>query len=111
MAAFVKGEVVVLPFPYTDLSTTKKRPALVLAAPRDDEVIVCQITAQASRGEYALELISDDFIDGGLNRDSYIRPNHLFTAEPSIISYSAGNLKTEKIVEIIEEVVRIQEEK
>ena len=107
MATFVKGEVVVLPFPYTDLSTTKKRPALVLAAPRDDEIIVCQITSQSSRGEYAVELSSDDFSDGGLSRDSYIRPNHLFTAEPNIISYSAGNLKKEKILEIIQEVVTI----
>ena len=31
MGAFVKGDVVIMPFPFTDLTVTKKRPALVVA--------------------------------------------------------------------------------
>ena len=54
MGAFVKGDVVVLPFPYSDLSRSNSRPALVLAVPRDDEVIVCQITGRNTRAEFAV---------------------------------------------------------
>jgi len=47
MGRFVKGDVVVMPFPYSDLSATKKRPALVIAALDGDDVILCQITSQS----------------------------------------------------------------
>jgi mRNA interferase MazF len=47
VARFVSGEVVVLPYPFTDLSSSKVRPALVLASLDRGDVILCQITSQA----------------------------------------------------------------
>ena len=44
MGAFVKGDVVVAPFPFSDLSAAKKRPALVVATLAGNDVILCQIT-------------------------------------------------------------------
>ena len=46
MAAFVKGDIVVLPFPFSDLSASKRRPALVLADLQGDDIILCQITSK-----------------------------------------------------------------
>ena len=46
MAKFVKGEVVVIPFPFSDLNQAKRRPALILAALEGDDLILCQITSQ-----------------------------------------------------------------
>ena len=40
----VKGDVVVIPFPFSDLTGAKKRPALVIADAGGDDVIMCQIT-------------------------------------------------------------------
>ena len=111
MGRFVKGDVVILPFPFSDLSASKKRPALVLATPKDDEAIVCQITSQSSRIEYAISLTETDFSQGKLKEASYIRPNHLFMAEPKIIAYCAGKLKPEKIEEVIQGVIMILREK
>lgn len=37
MAGFIKGDVVVLPFPFTDLSMSKKRPAVVLSEPQGND--------------------------------------------------------------------------
>jgi mRNA interferase MazF len=45
MGRFVRGDVVVTPFPYSDLSDSKKRPALVAAVLKGDDVILCQITS------------------------------------------------------------------
>ena len=45
MGKFVKGDVVVLPFPFSDLSTQKRRPALVVAVASADDVILAQITS------------------------------------------------------------------
>ena len=46
MAKFVKGDVLVVPFPFSDLTQAKRRPAFVLAGPFGDDLILCQITSQ-----------------------------------------------------------------
>ena len=45
----VAGEVVVVPFPFSDLTQTKRRPALVLADLDGDDLILCMITSRAVR--------------------------------------------------------------
>ena len=102
MGAFVKGDVVILAFPYSDFSQAKKRPAVVLAVPREDEIIVCQITGRDTRPEYTIQIKNEDFVEGGLNKTSFARPNHLFTIEPKVIKYKAGKISQEKISAIIE---------
>jgi mRNA interferase MazF len=107
-----KGEVVVLPFPFSDLKSEKRRPALVISVPRRDEVILCQITKQTTRPEYEIPLTKKDFLHGQLEADPcYIRPNHIFTADPKEIDYSVGKLKSEKVDEIIEAIIDILIEK
>jgi mRNA interferase MazF len=93
MEEFVKGEVVVLPFPFSDLTASRKRPALVMATLQGDDVILCQITSEARVDAYSMVLIHDDFETGSLNLTSTIRPNRIFTADRSIILYSVGKLK------------------
>ncbi len=52
MAKFVKGDVVVIPFPFSDLSQSKRRPALVIAELEGDDLILCQITSQTILDNY-----------------------------------------------------------
>ena len=80
MARFVKGEVVVVPFPFSDLTEAKRRPAVVVAVLTGDDLILCQITTQTIRDHYAIPLNAPDFDHGSLDRPSNIRPNRLFTA-------------------------------
>jgi len=107
MGAFVKGDVVVAPFPFSDLSATKKRPALVVATLTGDDVILCQITSRAIADRYAVPLADRDFRSGGLRQPSNIRPNRLFTAESSIILYRAGTISAAKIEEVLAKLVQI----
>jgi len=103
----VKGEVVVMPFPFSDLTASKKRPALVLANLKGDDIILCQITSQAKTDDYAIPLMSTDFSKGNLQVSSFIRPNRLFTADQSLINRRIGSLKKNKSEEVIEEICRI----
>ena len=66
MARFVKGDVVVVPCPFSDLSQAKRRPALVLVELSGDDRILCQITSQQVRDRYAIELDDSDFEVGSL---------------------------------------------
>ena len=69
----VAGEVVVLPFPQTNLQSGKRRPALVVANLAGDDLILCQITHQARLDGYSVPLSAADFEQGRLAVDSFIR--------------------------------------
>lgn len=102
-----KGEVVVLPFPFSDLSAAKKRPALIVATLAGNDVICCQITSEARFDAYALVLKNSDFHDGNLPQTSMIRPNRLFTAEKSIILYKVGALREKKVKEVEDVLIKM----
>ena len=107
MGKFVKGDVVVAPFPFSDLSDAKKRPALVVAALTGDDVLLCQITSKTITDNYAIPIADTDFTSGGLHQPSNIRPNRLFTADGNIILYRAGVLTSRKVQEVVAKIVKI----
>ena len=81
MGTFAKGDIVLFPFPYTDLSNRKLRPCLVISDEMGDDILLCQITSQhLRRDRYTLGLQADSTLDGSLAVDSYIRTNIIFTA-------------------------------
>lgn len=80
MGAFVKGDVLVMPFPYSDLSAHKRRPVLVLAVLPGHDLIVCQITSQVRADHFSIPLRDADFAAGGLKQASLIRAGRIFTA-------------------------------
>jgi mRNA interferase MazF len=94
------GEVVVLPFPQTNLQAGKRRPALVVASLNGDDLILCQITSQSRSDGHSLPLAIADFERGRLAVDSFIRPNRLFTVEQSVILYAAGKVKDSKLAKL-----------
>ncbi len=107
MAKFVKGDIVVVPFPFSDLTQAKRRPALVISVLEGDDLILSQVTSQFVRDNYAISIEGKDFEEGGLKQKSNVRPNRLFTADSHIIIYRIGNLKKGKLDEIIEKIIGI----
>jgi len=107
MERFVKGDVIVVPFPFSDLTSAKRRPALVIAELEGDDIILCQITGQSIKDRYAISIDESDFETGTLKQKSNARPNRIFTADRHIILYRVGHLKPEKIDQIIEGIVSI----
>jgi mRNA interferase MazF len=100
MEEFVKGDIVVVPFPFSDLSTFKRRPAFVLAQLPGPDIILCQITSKQKDDIHSIEINTSDFKSGGLNLTSYIRPARIFTAEKSIIQYKVGTVHDNKLNEV-----------
>ncbi len=97
--------VVLVSFPFSDLSSAKLRPAVVLAHASREDWILCQITSNQYADTRAIEITGRDFNNGGLQRISYARPGKLFTANRSLMARQVGLLKAESFKAIIDAVV------
>ena len=97
----------VVPFPFSDLSATKSRPALVSAVLDSDDIILSQITSVKRKDSYSIVLLNNDFKSGTLEKESVIRPNRLFTADKSLILYKVGSIKNNKLKDVEDKIVKI----
>jgi PemK-like, MazF-like toxin of type II toxin-antitoxin system len=79
------GDVVLLDFPYSDLSGSKVRPAIVVADAGGTDFIACQVTSNRDADTLAIELNAASFAVGGLRIVSFARPGKLFTANRRIV--------------------------
>lgn len=80
---------------------------MVLADLKGDDIILCQITSQFVKDDYAIVLDNSDFIQGSLNKPSNIRPNRLFTAEKRIIDRKIGTVKSDVFEKVVNKLFEI----
>lgn len=105
MGTITASSIVLVPFPFSDLSRSKLRPALVLADTDQGDIILAQITSKPYADSYSIEIKDSDFLFGSLRITSYVRPGKLFTANQSLIKAEVGKLKSEIFNKIIQQVV------
>lgn len=110
MEEFVKGDIVVFSYPFSDFSSQKRRPALVIASPEGNDLIVCQITSITHFDLYSIDLTEKDFISGSLNLKSHIRPNKIISADKKIILYRAGKISQKKLSEVVNSIIDLIKE-
>jgi mRNA interferase MazF len=107
MEAPSTGSVVLVPFPFSDLSESKLRPAVVLAEISRDDFVCCQVTSNPYADPNAVELTDEHFEEGSLKRVSYARPGKLFTANLKLFEGLAGVLEDDPKEEIVNRIVRL----
>lgn len=107
MAAPPAGAVVLVRFPFSDLSSSKLRPAVVLADSGRDDFLLCQITSNPYADSRAVELTLASFETGGLQRTSYARPGKLFTSNTALIARQVGRLSREAHRGVAEAVIHL----
>lgn len=98
------GDVVVLPFPYTDLASEKQRPALVLTPPRYNEtqpdVLAAYVTSVKQTGPYAVEITDDEMARGHLVKPSWVRADKVATLDHGLIRKRVGRLEASVMAEV-----------
>jgi mRNA interferase MazF len=102
----MKGDVVVVPFPFSNQSQSKHRPALVLIDLPGADAVLAAITS-AGREPHSITLESKDFQKGSLPHASYIHPAKLFTFERSLIVKTVGNVTEAKRKEVVAKLVSL----
>jgi mRNA interferase MazF len=107
MVAPTAGSVILVPFPFSDLSQSKLRPAIVLADAGRGDWILCQVTSKRYADSRAVELTDADFERGSLKLISYARPAKIFTAHDSLFVSEVGVLKALSHNKITNEVITV----
>jgi mRNA interferase MazF len=100
------GQIVLTPFPYTDLSGAKLRPVLLLrpASNRFDDWLVCMVSSQLQQAETGLDEIicsSDaDFRATGLKTSSVLRLSRLAVLDGALLVGSIGAIDERRLVDV-----------
>lgn len=102
----MKGEVVVVPFPFSDLSQAKNRPALVLIDLPGADVVLAAITSTRSE-PHAIALEPKDFRQGALSHASFVHPAKLFTFEKNLIRKVVGSITEAKRKEVVAKIISL----
>ena len=107
MAKFIKGDIVVIPFPFSDLSGNKRRPAFVIKDLPDNDILLCQITSKSNKDNFSIPLLQSDFKNGMLPIESNVRVNKIFTADKKIIVRKAGTVHETYASQIIQRLIKL----
>jgi mRNA interferase MazF len=111
VGALAKGSVILVRFPFSDLSQSKLRPAVVLADCGRGEWLLCQITSNPYADPRAVQLTDADFKSGSLRITSYARPTKLFTAHQTLIAGEVAVLKDAPLKRIADTVIHLLQSK
>ncbi len=108
MSAYKRGDVVIVPFPYSGAPGEKPRPALVLAAlpyAGRTDYVVCIISTKNAPDPNIIPLAMADVTSGVLRKASYLRPTYLYTTGEARISGKVGVLAKPKVDAAIQTLV------
>ena len=97
------GEIILIPFPFTDLTSQKTRPAVVLSnkTPHSEDIVIGAISSKKRAGD--ISIVSTDLFEGALPLISYCKIGKIVTLHTKIIVSVIGKLHREKINEILTE--------
>ncbi|MCF8095624.1 MAG: type II toxin-antitoxin system PemK/MazF family toxin [Desulfobacteraceae bacterium] len=94
------GDIVSIPFPYTDLSTRKRRPVLVLTIPDNRGDFISLPVTSVPTEEAAVCIKTDSLSQGNLPKTSWARYDKVFTLSTSSIKRKYGTLRDEIVEQI-----------
>jgi mRNA interferase MazF len=111
-------EIVLVPFPYTDLTAIKKRPVLILSNNRynsnHEDIVVCLITSTNYYDDYSINLNNEDLIYGYLPETSTVKVHRLFTIHQDKIIKKFSIVKAayfDKVINKLNSLIKQSKEK
>ncbi len=107
MGPLSAGAVVAVRFPFSDLTSAKLRPAVVLADVGRGDYVLLQVTSKPYADPRAIALGAEAFAAGALPVVSYARPGKLFTANDHLVASILGHLSEESRRRVVEAVVTL----
>lgn len=112
---FNQRDLVLVPVPFTDLSSSKVRPVIVISNntynSKAEDIIVTGVTSVLKSEPYSIDLDDKHLEQGKLPLPSRIKCDKIYSLSKKIIVRKVGRIKSEKLNEIRKELARLIEEK
>lgn len=93
---YKQGDILLIPIPFTDLTSSKKRPVLVLSNDdynsKTEDIIVSAITSNITSKDYSIFITNSDLLEGNLKVDSCIRVDKIYTLAQNIVIKKFGEV-------------------
>ncbi|NEW84582.1 MAG: type II toxin-antitoxin system PemK/MazF family toxin [Mariniphaga sp.] len=108
---YAKGDIVIIPVPFTDNKGYKLRPAVVIsnnAVHQTGDIMIVQITSKLKHDKLNIFITNDDVTEE-LPVKSYIRVHKIFVLEQRLIKGKVSSLKLAKYDELIQKINQIIE--
>ena len=104
---YEQGEILLVPFPFSDLSSIKQRPVLVLSKKQDnlecEDIITCGITSNLKDERHSVLIENSNLIQGQFPAKSRIKVDKLFTLSKDIIRKKISRINKETFKKVKEE--------
>jgi mRNA interferase MazF len=101
---FEQGEILLISFPFSDLTTAKQRPVLVLSKKNhndsSNDFICCGMTSNLENKSYSILLDRSDIQQGSIPKTSRIKFNKIFTLEKSLVIKKLGKVDHKKLKQV-----------
>jgi mRNA interferase MazF len=92
-----RGDLLLVPFPFSDLSATKRRPVLALTTPDSYGDFIALPVTSRPQTEHGLPLIETDLVRGSLPAMSWVRTNRIVTLNVSLVVKTIGHV-SDKVI-------------
>lgn len=92
-----RGDLLLVPFPFTDLSATKRRPVLALTAADNFGDFIAPPVTSRPQSEHAVPISVADLVSGSLPVVSWIRTNRVVTLNVRIVAKTIGRV-SDKVI-------------
>lgn len=94
-----QGDIVLIPIPFTDLSSQKRRPVIVISNNAYNrttaDIVVVAMTSNPQAGDYSFTITSPDLEQGQLNRPGQVRVDKIYTLSQSIVVKTFGRVSSQ----------------
>ncbi|OGI15243.1 hypothetical protein A3K63_04200 [Candidatus Micrarchaeota archaeon RBG_16_49_10] len=105
------GDIVLVPFPFTDLSGMKKRPALVVSNNMynrsSEDFIICSITSNLQNREHSVLISSSDLESGFIPKTSIVKVNNIHNFKQGLALKKIGRVKKKVLKEVKEKLFEL----
>lgn len=107
-------DIVLIPIPFTDLVSQKKRPAVIISSDTynesNEDIVVVALTSNIESRNFTITLTADDLEDGVLKVTSMIRVDKIYTLNKSIIIKTFGRVKPDILAKIKDSILKLIEQ-
>ncbi len=109
-----QGDIVLIPIPFTDLTSQKRRPTIIISSnnynEKHEDIVVVALTSNVEPQNFTITLTSDDLEEGSLKVTSMIRVDKIYTLNKSIILKTFGRVKPAILTKIKTSLLKLIEQ-